>query len=156
MASSACDAIQIVNNKAAQNIKAHQSSFENLRTVKTKLVVRNHYRGQRIMTDLDFEQSMQAVRLRFRNRLSSRLDTFRDLVSGNSSPEIEHLRRLLHDLAGTAPSLGFVEIGSTARLLEYGVEPAARAQRSLSAEEISTLAPEFSAFEALLERTICQ
>ena len=108
------------------------------------------------MTDLAYQKGLDAARNRFKTRLTERLNRFRGLVAGNTGAEIADMRRLLHDLAGTAPSLGYPEIGSLARELEHKLESAVQAHRPLNGDELADLAPGFAAFENLLTRTISQ
>ena len=78
------------------------------------------------MSQPTLSAALQRVAQRFAVRLPARLDELEAEASALSSEspaeEFTNLERALHDLAGTAPTLGYAELGQAARDAEHHVE----------------------------------
>ena len=76
--------------------------------------------------DAAIEAQSGALRERFRNRLESyreRLLVVRNEIAlASGADSIRRLKTLAHELAGSAGSLGFAEIGETAAALEQAAD----------------------------------
>ena len=68
---------------------------------------------------MSFEQKISALRPRYLARSEKRVEDLlpmiRDLEGGERSDRVAALRLVFHDIAGTAGTLGFGEIGTLAR-----------------------------------------
>jgi HPt (histidine-containing phosphotransfer) domain-containing protein len=76
--------------------------------------------------DAAIDAQLGALRERFRNRLESyreRLLVIRNEIAfASGADSIRRLKTLAHELAGSAGSLGFAEIGETAAALEQAAD----------------------------------
>lgn len=77
------------------------------------------------MTQPTLSSALQRVAERFATRLEGRLDQLEaeaGALSARSAPEaFVNLERALHDIAGTAPTLGYSALGQAARNAEHHV-----------------------------------
>lgn len=92
----------------------------------------------------EYHAQMAAIRARFAARVGPAVADLRArlarIEAGTQEPhDIRDLHRGLHDLSGTAPSVGFAEIGEEARRLELMVAAAATAGMALTADSLRAL-----------------
>lgn len=70
--------------------------------------------------------ALQRVAERFKSQLPKRLEALSDQAKSLTGLEAEEtlivMERALHDLAGTAPTLGFTDLGRIAREIERDVQ----------------------------------
>lgn len=108
------------------------------------------------MSQPTLSAALQRVAQRFAVRLPDRLDQLEAeataLSMTSSSDEFTSLERALHDLAGTAPTLGFAELGEAARDAEHQVERVRLDDEPYTKERLESLTASVRA----LRRTVQQ
>jgi HPt (histidine-containing phosphotransfer) domain-containing protein len=96
--------------------------------------------GEITVSDL-FAERFAAVRARFAAKLDSRIDeieaTIPELAGGCASEPLARAHRRAHDLCGVGPTMGFVATGHAARAIEQVMLGALKANRPLSADELT-------------------
>lgn len=98
----------------------------------------------------DLTEQLACVRGRFASALDGKIaDSFaalEKLSGGGETIEIViTAHRRLHDMCGTAPTLGFTATGKAARSAETVMREAARAKRALTSAEMTALKTELEA-----------
>lgn len=101
-----------------------------------------------------YHAQIAEIRARFARRFLPRVtelkDALRHLAADEQAGEArDALHRALHDIGGTAPSLGFAAIGDEARRLELLLAGAAKQSRALTSGEIAELARGLNVLAAL-------
>jgi chemotaxis protein histidine kinase CheA len=88
-----------------------------------------------------FAERFAAVRERFAAKLDARIQeieaTIPVLSRGDAGDTLAHAHRRAHDLCGVGPTMGFVATGKAARAIEQVMLVAVKANRPLSAEELT-------------------
>ena len=99
------------------------------------------------MTTDDFTAKVALVRERFASTLPGKIaDSFAALEKmadgGDAIETVITTHRRLHEMCGTAPTLGFEATGKAARLTETTIREAAKAKRAATPVEIAALKTE--------------
>jgi chemotaxis protein histidine kinase CheA len=93
-----------------------------------------------VTSDL-FAERFAAVRERFAAKLDARIEEIetavRELACAGASETLARVHRRAHDLCGVGPTMGFVATGQAARQIERVLLGALKANRALTADEIS-------------------
>jgi HPt (histidine-containing phosphotransfer) domain-containing protein len=84
----------------------------------------------------DFEARLAALRARFQASLGAQIEALASALTAAADAPPVDAHRIAHKLAGTAPSLGFAEIGAVARELEAALDPAVAEARGARAAEL--------------------
>jgi chemotaxis protein histidine kinase CheA len=108
------------------------------------------------MTLEAYHAQMAAIRDRFAGRVGPLVADLRVVLAriqqgAQNVEDMNVLHRGLHDLSGTAPSVGFAEIGAEARQLELIVAAAIKDGRAPSADDVRTLSDGMKSLQALAD-----
>jgi hypothetical protein len=99
-----------------------------------------------MMTADDFTEHLARVRARFADKLNDKIvDSFAALEKMTGAGAIEAVivtHRRLHEMYGSAPTLGFVATGMAAGGARTAIREAAKAKRAPTPEEIAALKSE--------------
>jgi HPt (histidine-containing phosphotransfer) domain-containing protein len=103
-----------------------------------------------------YHAQMAAIRDRFAGRVGVRVADMRAMLAriqqgAQNLEDMNDLHRGLHDLAGTAPSVGFAEIGAEARELETIIVAAIKGGGTPSAEDMRQLSDGTTKLQALAD-----
>ena len=98
-----------------------------------------------------FAERLAKIRTRFAANLPGKLDSIDDAlpqISGEGPAVVEALttaHRSVHELCGTAPTVGFIVTGQAARSVEQILIKSLRAKRGLTDTEIVSVRQELDA-----------
>ncbi|RLQ88855.1 Hpt domain-containing protein [Notoacmeibacter ruber] len=87
------------------------------------------------MSDREFHERLAGARRRFASRIDERLRSVEKTIAQG---DFETARRILHNLAGAAPTFGFEAFGAKAREIEALIADGYQS-RSPGPEETSTI-----------------
>lgn len=95
------------------------------------------------MASIETSAALQRIAARFAERLPERLDGIDRLIalwcSDSSTSQLDEIITTCHDLAGTAPTLGYPDLGVAAQQLEALALDVRRQAAGSSEENISIL-----------------
>lgn len=88
-----------------------------------------------------YHTQLAEIRGRFAARIAARVARLRDIQGdlADDPAARDEMHRTLHDIAGTAPSLGFEALGAEARRLEMIVAGADKPARPFTAGELTDI-----------------
>lgn len=88
-----------------------------------------------------YHAQLAEIRGRFAARIAMRVARLREIQGDLAQADAarDEMHRTLHDMAGTAPSLGFEALGAEARRLEMIVAGALKPSRLLNAGELTDI-----------------
>ncbi|HEU0070514.1 MAG TPA: Hpt domain-containing protein [Alphaproteobacteria bacterium] len=88
-----------------------------------------------------YHAQLAEIRGRFAARIAERVARLREIEGGLAHDDAarDEMHRTLHDIAGTAPSLGFEALGAEARRVEMMIAGAIKPARSFTADELAEI-----------------